>query len=270
MEALLGPLTDDRIAVLINLSKKISDFSIEEENKPEGDGDIYENEGVNVQFDSDEEEDDGGMVNEIKGDSEEESEEEEGVDTDYTATLKGDGHLTEDEQKARGILHPRDIDAHWIQRSLAKYFKDPLIAQQKQTEVIGILKNAADDRDAENQLVLLLGFDQFEFIKCLRQNRLMILYCTLLRQANEKERLQIEDDMRSRPELHPILALLQETDEGSVVQVEKSKRDAEKSKKAATAANEAISAGQWQAGRKMLDLNDLTFSQGSHLMSNKR
>ncbi|ULU08307.1 hypothetical protein L3Y34_019456 [Caenorhabditis briggsae] len=268
VEAFLGKLTDDRIAVLTNLSKKITDFSLEEESKPEGD-DIDENEGVNVQFESDEEDDDGGMVNDIGTDSDA-SDEEGGVDTDYTATLKGDGGLTEDEQKARGILHPRDIDAHWIQRSLAKYFKDPLIAQQKQTEVIGILKNASDDRDAENQLVLLLGFDQFEFIKCLRQNRLMVLYCTLLRQANEKEREKIEDEMRSRPELHHILALLQETDDGSVVQVEKSKRDAERSKKAAAAADEAISAGQWQAGRKVLDFNDLSFSQGSHLMSNKR
>uniref|UniRef100_A0A8R1HT44 Pre-mRNA-splicing helicase BRR2-like plug domain-containing protein n=1 Tax=Caenorhabditis japonica TaxID=281687 RepID=A0A8R1HT44_CAEJA len=92
VETLLGSLTDERTAVLINLAKKITDFSIEEENKVEGD-EIDENEGVNVQFDSDEEEEDGGMVNEIKGDSDQ-SEDEDGVDTDYTATLKGDGHLT--------------------------------------------------------------------------------------------------------------------------------------------------------------------------------
>lgn len=92
MEAYLGSLTDERTAVLINLAKKITDFSIEDDQKVEGD-EIDENEGVNVQFDSDEEEDDGGIVNEIKGDSDE-SEEEEGQDTDYTATLKGDGQMT--------------------------------------------------------------------------------------------------------------------------------------------------------------------------------
>lgn len=98
----------------------------------------------------------------------------------------------------------------------------------------------------------------------------MILYCTLLRQANDQEREKIEEEMKSRPELHHILALLQETDDASMVAVEKTKRDAERSKKAAAAADEAISAGQWQAGRKVLDLGDLAFSQGSHLMSNKR
>lgn len=268
LEHLLNKLSDDRFAVLINLSKKITDFSIEEDARQEGD-EIDENEGVNVQFESDEEEDDGGIVDEIKPDSEEDSEDEEGMDTDVTATLKGDGQA-EDERKSRGILHPRDIDAHWIQRSLAKYFKDPLVAQEKQSQVIDILKNAENDRAAENALVMLLGLDQFEFVKVLRQNRLMILYCTLLRQATDKDRAQIEEEMRSRPELHHILAKLQETDDGSIVQTEKSKRDVERSKKAAAAADEAINAGQWQASRKVLDLNELSFSQGSHLMSNKR
>ncbi|CAB3405618.1 unnamed protein product [Caenorhabditis bovis] len=267
VEQLLGSLTDERVAVLINLAKKITDFSLDDDNKNDMD-ELDENEGVNVQFDSDEEDEDG-VVEEIKGESDE-SEEEEGVDTDFTATLKGDGQL-EDEEKARGILHPRDIDAHWIQRSLAKFYKDPLMAQQKVKEIINILKDAADDREAENQLVLLLGFDQFDFIKILRQNRLMVLYCTLLRQASDEERQKIEDDMRSKPELHHILTKLQETETEDIVETEKAKRDKERSKKAAAAAaEEAINAGQWQAGRKMLDLADLTFSQGSHLMSNKR
>jgi pre-mRNA-splicing helicase BRR2 len=34
--------------------------------------------------------------------------------------------------------------------------------------------------------VLLLGFNQFDFIKTLRQNRQMILYCTLLASSQSK------------------------------------------------------------------------------------
>ena len=49
-----------------------------------------------------------------------------------------------------------------------------------------ILKQAHDDREAENQLVLLLGFNQFAFIKTLRLNRQMILYCTLLASSQKK------------------------------------------------------------------------------------
>lgn len=68
--------------------------------------------------------------------------------------------------------------------------------------------------------MLLLGFDQFDFIKILRQHRQMILYCTLLKQAQEgKEREQIEREMLSRPELHHILAELQETESADVLEV---------------------------------------------------
>lgn len=84
-----------------------------------------------------------------------------------------------------------------------------------------IFQDAADDRDCENQLVLLLGFDQFEFIKVLRQHRQLVLYCTLLKQAQEgKERENIEREMLARPELHSILAELQEApDSADIVEV---------------------------------------------------
>lgn len=35
------------------------------------------------------------------------------------------------------------------------------------------LQTASDDRECENQLVLLLGFNTFDFIKVLRQHRMM-------------------------------------------------------------------------------------------------
>ena len=35
------------------------------------------------------------------------------------------------------------------------------------------LKEATDDREAENKLVVLLGFNQFDFIRVLRQHRQM-------------------------------------------------------------------------------------------------
>lgn len=36
-----------------------------------------------------------------------------------------------------------------------------------------IQQTASDDRECENQLVLLLGFNTFDFIKILRQHRRM-------------------------------------------------------------------------------------------------
>lgn len=70
-------------------------------------------------------------------------------------------------------LQPYEIDAFWLQRKLSKIYEDPTQAQTKVKEIIDILKEGTDERDVENQLVLLLGFNQFEFIKLLRSNRQM-------------------------------------------------------------------------------------------------
>lgn len=42
------------------------------------------------------------------------------------------------------------------------------------------LQTASDDRECENQLVLLLGFNTFDFIKVLRQHRMMSEYTVVL------------------------------------------------------------------------------------------
>ena len=75
--------------------------------------------------------------------------------------------------KKSSILKPHQIDAFWLQRKLSKVYDDPTQAQTKVKEVLEILKQATDERDVENQLVLLLGFNQFDFIKVLRSNRQM-------------------------------------------------------------------------------------------------
>ncbi|WKX97568.1 hypothetical protein Q1695_013326 [Nippostrongylus brasiliensis] len=269
VELLLGPLTDERTAVLINLARKITDFSMEDEHKMETD-ELDENEGVNVHFDESDEEQDA-VIDEIKNVDESSSDEEGGEEAEHNETLRGGGFGDEEEGTKKDVLHPRDIDAHWIQRSLAKFFNDPIVAQQKVTEVLSILKDSADDRECENKLVLLLGFDHFDFIRTLRQHRHMVLYCTLLKQAQDDERIKIEEDMKMRPELHQVLAQILETGETDIVETERVKREKTAQRRAAAAAGEeAVAAGQWLAGRKVLDLEDLAFSQGSHLMSNKR
>jgi pre-mRNA-splicing helicase BRR2 len=70
-------------------------------------------------------------------------------------------------------LQPHQIDAFWLQRKLSTVYDDPTQAQTKVKEVLDILRNAMDERDVENQLVLLLGFTQFDIVKLLRSNRQM-------------------------------------------------------------------------------------------------
>ena len=37
-------------------------------------------------------------------------------------------------------LHPRDIDAFWLQRQLSRFYDDAIVSQKKADEVLDILK----------------------------------------------------------------------------------------------------------------------------------
>ncbi len=78
-----------------------------------------------------------------------------------------------EETKKEKALHPLDIDAHWLQRSLSKYFKDPMDSQSKAKDVKNILKNAENTQECETQLVNLLGHECFSFIRTLKNHRHM-------------------------------------------------------------------------------------------------
>ncbi len=49
--------------------------------------------------------------------------------------------------------------------------------------MLAILASSSDQRSIENELVLALGFEQFELIKELIKNRLRIVWCTRLSRA---------------------------------------------------------------------------------------
>lgn len=75
-----------------------------------------------------------------------------------------------EEMKKEKPLHPRDIDAYWLQRQLKAIYNDAIISHDKAKDVLEVLKTASD---FENQLVLLLGYDCFDFIKMLKKYRYM-------------------------------------------------------------------------------------------------
>lgn len=123
-------------------------------------------------------------------------------------------------QRAGDGLHPRDIDAFWLQRELNKYYADAEASRSKAEEVLEILKSAKDDRELENKMMLLLGHDKFSFIRLLRKNKSMVLYCTLLATAQSaKEKKEIEEKMSSDPDLASILHALTETEQEDLIQV---------------------------------------------------
>ncbi|XP_076308174.1 U5 small nuclear ribonucleoprotein l(3)72Ab isoform X1 [Tachypleus tridentatus] len=271
-ESLLGSLAEERYAVLVNLCKKITDYGRDEKSQAIEEN-IDETYGVNVQFEESDDEDDE-MCGEIReDDSNDENEGEEAtVDSRLQATNLGVGQ--ESGSKGTKPLHPREIDAYWLQRKLSKFYDDPVVAQTRAGEVLEILKTAIDDRDIENQLVLLLGFNQFEFIKVLRQYRDMILYCTLLASSQSStEKTKIREKMQGDPELEKILRQLEDTGKEDIVQEERERRvQARQARMDADLELMDVDEDSIMqiAQCKQLDLEDMAFSQGSHFMANKR
>ena len=267
---LLGRVSDETYTTLVNLCKKITDFgSSQEPVLPAGDDRIDETYGVNVQFESDEEEG-SDFEDEVR-----EDENEDGVDDEAapTSSLQAsdlpDPSSRKSARSSGDVLSARDIDAYWLQRKLNKTCDDPVAARNKANQIVEILRSATDGRDLENQLVLLLSYDQFEFIKLLCKNRFMILYCTLLASAQtSQEKKTIMSAMSADPALSRILKQLEGMDAETGSEREHQRRQVHQKQSNQMEVDEEI------AGKiskcKLLDLEELSFSQGSHLMANKK
>uniref|UniRef100_A0A8D8QH49 U5 small nuclear ribonucleoprotein 200 kDa helicase n=3 Tax=Cacopsylla melanoneura TaxID=428564 RepID=A0A8D8QH49_9HEMI len=277
-EGLLGSLAEERFALLVNLGKKITDFGAEQKSIS-AEENIDETYGINVQFEESEDEDDEDTFGEVREAEEVDDEGEEARDSTaiHAENLVGG----EDAEGASGAgrkkdksLHPLDIDAYWLQRRLSKIYDDAMVSQAKAGEVLNILKSAGDDRDAENQLVLLLGYDCFDFIKMLKKYRQMILYCTLLASSqSEAERSKLRDTMSEDPALAKILRQLdtgKNEDGDAAGESGDARGGASMSIRSQMAAGSDSSATIMGGNRQLLDLEDLAFNSGSHFMSNKR
>ncbi|KAM8973353.1 U5 small nuclear ribonucleoprotein 200 kDa helicase [Pelodytes ibericus] len=270
VDQLLGQTDDTRYHVLVNLGKKISDYGGDKEIQNMDDN-IDETYGVNVQFESDEEVGDEDVYGEVRDEASDDDMEgdEAVVRGTLSANLVTSGELMSSKKKD---LHPRDIDAFWLQRQLSRFYDDAIVSQKKADEVLDILKTAGDDRECENQLVLLLGFNTFDFIKILRQHRMMILYCTLLASAqSEAEKERIMGKMESDSELSKYLYQLQETEKEDLIREERTRRERVRQSRVDTDLESMeLEQGEAFTPRQVLDLEDLVFAQGSHFMANKR
>ncbi|CAD7082565.1 unnamed protein product [Hermetia illucens] len=267
IDSLLGSVADERFALLVNLGKKITDFGSDAISAlgVGNDEQIDETYGINVQFEESEEESDEDMYGEVRDDDGQDEGEEARIDN--TLHAENLGNTEENVKKEKG-LHPLDIDAYWLQRCLSKYFDDAMVSQAKSAEVLKILKDSGDDRECENQLVLLLGYDCFDFIKQLKKNRQMILYCTMLASAQtESERQKIRDVMRND---HFLSKILRQLDTGKNEDDEHSGSSRSQKRKEDTDDHSHGIAGQVMGERKVLELEDMVFTQGSHFMANKR
>lgn len=212
---LVGKVTPEQFNKLIVSGRQVSDFGKDgqataEANGEGEDGDndekLDEEMGVAVVFD-DESEEEGGDDDEDEirdEDDEEGGEGEDGVEAMASAKL-AKGADSDDEDGADGeggdgsTLNVKDIDAHWLQRSLSAFYGDATESATKSDEVLSLLQQS-DERVCENDLLVLLDYERFELIRVLLKNRAKILYCTKLKQAQTDEaRLAVEEEMMADP-----------------------------------------------------------------------
>ena len=263
LEPLIGPLNDEDLTTFVRWGKGIVDFH-EDENMADADDD------VNLVLDDDS---DASDPDDIRGSDSEESDSE-GEETTASSKLQTQMDDEEDiDDLHHYVLDPVQVDAFWLQRELSKFYNDPLQAQSMAEQVLSVLKEQADDRLCESALVQLLEYDKFDFIKTLLTNKMLVLYSTLIGQAQtEEEKEAIKAKMKSDPALVSVLVQIEGggADGGKAQAFEREIRAEARRLAKQYRSGEGRAEGSHDPTLKQVDLENLAFQQGSHFMSNKQ
>jgi len=290
---------------LVNLGKKITDYDAQDEDEEgdeiqrAGEDEIDGRQGIAVDFGN---EDDDGMVDVVRDESSEDEEEMDGEDEaeiQEMAQDQGNGEeagLADDEamvidsapdgkskSQDKNYVHAREIDAYWLQRQIGRVYPDAHIQHDKTTSALKILSGEPDEpggdekqlRDIENDLMELFDYEHHELVQKLIENRDKVVWLTRLARAESREeRDTIEREMASEG-LRWILDELygKPKDDQKKPKLE-IKMDIDKD---AFAAKEQALKQERPEGlvgglqpKKLVNLENLVFDQGNHLMTNPR
>lgn len=206
----VAKIEEEPFSKLVNIGAKITDYKTAAEiqkDKIEGET-IDEDLGVPVVFEEMEEEED--MPDELRDDSDDDV----GVEAQksYAIVSKIDENMVDVDEEKENEIDARSIDAFWLQRQLKTFYKDALQSQKMADDVFALLSSGEPDNKCENQMVLLLNYDKFDFIKKLLRNRMKVTYCMKLARAKDSsDRKVIEEEMMMSDKLRPILDALRKT-----------------------------------------------------------
>ncbi|EPX74852.1 U5 snRNP complex subunit Brr2 [Schizosaccharomyces octosporus yFS286] len=275
-EILGAKVPNDRFSQLVNLGNRLTDYTKEKETAMD-ERDLYDS-GVPVLFNEADEEEE--AVEAMEEEEEEptaaeyEGVEDEGVPTEdqdtEVAVISGNAKKVSEDSR----LHPRDIDAFWLQREVAKYYHDAHICQEKTSLAFDSLSSNVDLGELENDLMNIFDYEHFSLVQLLTKNQWMIVYCTLLKRAPDtKERLNIETHIREAGQSW----ILQSLEYNVPIPSEVSQQDAKASVDGQTLTpveDAALRPSADQAINKVtpkqqVNLENYVFSEGAHLMSNK-
>lgn len=288
VEEITGSISNEAFSQLVNLSKKITDYGAEDEamvdpDMERKDAEIDEEMGVAVVFDEEEqesEEEEGFEVREESDEDEENegAEREDGTPDDVDAggeeeMVIGGGSSSRTKAKGKAdkdIVSPHSIDGFWVQRQVAEVYPDPVTAADKTASVLSILGSESNLRDCENQLMELFDYQSFDVITKFLKNREAVVWCTKLARSDADERVNVEVAMREKG-LGWILRDLAGDRQAKARAAGGDAMDVDEDVKPATVPKTAtLAPGSTVQPKKTVDLESMAFSQGGHLMSNKK
>lgn len=290
---------------LVNLGKKITDYDAQDDDQEMGgsnadEADMDEQQGVAVDF-GDESEDDGANQTFEVREQNDESEDELAMGAEDAATdgagspPDADGGNEEDddgmvienrprrtgrEEKDPNFVAAHDIDAYWLQRHIGDIYDDAHIQAEKTREAEAIMSatdEAGEEKplgQVENDLMELFDYDHHELVGKLVKNRDKIVWVTRWRRVAEDEesRVIVEKEMVNAGHAS-ILKELRGRDEATgktrmQVKLDPMQLDAKLEVKDDEDIKKDGLVGGMQP-RKTLNLEDLKFDQGNHLMTNQ-
>jgi pre-mRNA-splicing helicase BRR2 len=281
VESIMGAVAGDVWSQLINLSKKITDYSVDESttlNKHNEAGlhgtNLAGEEGVAVLFGDDDEEDDDEGVYEVRDEESDEEDEGRMVEQEFSGPGQSEEHdagalvlgaPTQPRQakSSDGKISPHDIDGFWLQRIITSAYPDSIQSAELTSKALECLSSDMDLRDLENSLAETFGYENFELIALLTKNRDAIVWCTKLARSNDEEKRDIEVAMREKGLGWILRSLGSARAHTTVEQNSGSLQDSVMSTADA-------SARSVPTGHKTVDIESLIFTQGGHLMSNKK
>ncbi|PQE20908.1 hypothetical protein CJF30_00002243 [Rutstroemia sp. NJR-2017a BBW] len=185
----------------------------------------------------------------------------------------------------KDFIPAREIDAYWLQRQIGSVYSDAHIQQLKTQEALHILSGAPEEeggeerplREIENDLAELFDYEHHELVHKLIANRDKIVWLTRLARAEDAEARGVVEREIASEGLRWILDELRGVAPGDA-----SKKRKLEIKMDIDVPAEFISGGAKTEPkdtdglvgglqpRKLINLENLVFDQGNHLMTNPK
>jgi pre-mRNA-splicing helicase BRR2 len=222
------------------------------------------------------------------GDAAEQREEEHAGLADGDDTIIDPGIDTRESKssQAAGSILAREIDAYWLQRQIGQIYSDAHIQQVKTQEALQILSGVSEDdetaeerplREIENDLMELFDYEHHELVQKLISNRDKVVWLTRLARAEDDEARGVVEREIAAEGLRWILDELKGR-KSSVDAGKKGKLEIKMDIDVPAEYIKDLKAEQGRDGglvgglqpRKLINLENLVFEQGNHLMTNPK